>query len=38
MPDLNDDFTNSDEKLFVDLRRGKGYTGELEKINKDEVI
>ena len=25
-----------DEKLFIDLRRGKDYTGELEKINRDD--
>ena len=31
-----DYFANSDEKLFTDLRRGKGYTGELEKINRDD--
>ena len=24
------------EKLFIDLRRGKDYTGELEKINRDD--
>ena len=35
MLDLNDYFTNSGEKLFIDLRRGKGCTGEIEKINKD---
>ena len=36
LPDLNNYFTNSDEKMFIDLRRGKGYTGELEKINRDD--
>ena len=36
LPDLNDYFTNSDEKMFIDLRRGKCYTGELEKINRDD--
>ena len=35
LPDLNGYFTNSDEKLFIDLRRGKGYAGVLEKINRD---
>ena len=34
LPDLNDYFTNSDEKLIIDLRRGKAYTGQLEKINR----
>ena len=28
-------FTNTDEKVFIDLRHGKGYTNELEKINRD---
>ena len=36
LPDLNNYFTNSDEKLFIDLRPGKGYTGELEKINRED--
>ena len=36
LPDLNNYFTNSDEKLFIDLRRGKSYTGELEKLNTDD--
>ena len=36
LPDLNDYFTNSDEKIFIDLRHGKSYTGELEKINRDD--
>ena len=34
LPDWNDDFTNSDKKLIIDLRRGKAYTGQLEKINR----
>ena len=36
MPDLSDYFTNSDEKLFLDLRRGKDYKSNLEKINQDD--
>ena len=35
LPDSDDYFTNSDEKLFIDLRCGKGCTGELGKINRD---
>ena len=27
-------FTNADEKLFIDLRLGGGYTNEIEKINR----
>ena len=34
-PNMNDHFSPADETLFIDLRRGKGYTGELEKINRD---
>ena len=33
---LNDYFANADEKVFIDLRRGKGYTNEIEKINRDD--
>ena len=29
-------FTESDDKVFIDLRRGKGYTGEIEKLNSDD--
>ena len=36
LPHLNGYFANSDEKLFIDLRRAKSYTGELEKINRDD--
>ena len=35
MPDLNNYFANSIEKLFIDQRRRKGYSDELEKINRD---
>ena len=31
-----DSSTKSDERLYVDLRRGKGYTSELEKINRND--
>ena len=31
-----DYFTNSDEKIFIDLRRGKGFTGEFERVNRDD--
>ena len=31
-----DYFTNSDEKVYIDLRRGKGFTGEFERVNRDD--
>ena len=30
------DLTKSDERLYIDLRRGQGYTGELEKITRND--
>ena len=33
---LHDYFANADEKVFIDLRREKGYTNEIEKINRDD--
>ena len=32
LPKLNTIYTNSDARLFIDLRREQGYTRELEKI------
>ena len=29
-------FTKMDEKIFIDSRRGKGYTNELKKISRDD--
>ena len=29
-------FSESDEKIFIDLRRSKGYSGELEKLTRDD--
>ena len=29
-------FTTPDEKIFIDLRRRKGYTNEIEKLNRDD--
>ena len=34
LPSLSGYFRNADEKIFIDLRRGKGHTNEIEKINK----
>ena len=33
---MNEYFASRDKKLFINLRRGKGYAGELEKINRDD--
>ena len=35
MPTINEYFTNVDKKIFIDLRRRKGYTNKIEKINTD---
>ena len=29
-------FTNTDEKLYIDMRRSKGYTDEIEKLTQDD--
>ena len=29
-------FSESDEKIFIDLRRSNGYSGELEKLTRDD--
>ena len=33
-----DEFTTneSDDRILIDMRRGKGYTDELEKLNRDD--
>ena len=36
LPKMNKYFASGDEKMFINLRHGKGYTGELEKINRDD--
>ena len=36
LPTLSEYFTSGDEKIFIDLRRGKGYTNEIEKLNRDD--
>lgn len=36
LPTLNEYFKSADQQIFIDLRRGKGYTGELERINRDD--
>ena len=29
-------FTDSDKKVYIDLRRGKGHTSEFERVNRDD--
>ena len=29
-------FTDSDERVYIDIRRSKGDTGEFERINRDD--
>ena len=36
MPTLKHYFTTADEIFFIDLRRRKGYTNEIEKLNRDD--
>ena len=36
LPSQSDYFTNSDERVYIDLRRSKGFTGELERVNRDD--
>ena len=36
LPSRSDYFTNSDERVYIDLRRGKGFTGEFERVNSDD--
>ena len=36
LPSRSDYFTNSDERVYIDLRQGKGFTGEFERVNRDD--
>ena len=36
LPTMSEYFARADEKFFIDLRRGKGYTDEIEKLNRDD--
>ena len=36
LPTRNKYFTDSDERVYIDIRRSKGYTGEFEKVNRDD--
>ena len=36
LPKERNSFTNTDKKLYIDIRRSKGYTDELEKLTRDD--
>ena len=36
LPTRSKYFTSADKKIFIELRRRKGYTNEIEKLNKDD--
>ena len=35
-PNRRNYFTDSNEKVYIDIRRSKGYTSELERVNRDD--
>ena len=36
LPNRNTYFTDSDERIYIDIRRSKGYTGEFKRVNRDD--
>ena len=36
LPNMNTYFTDSDERVYIDIRRSKGFTGEFERVNRDD--
>ena len=36
LPTRNKYFTDSDERVYIDIRRSMGYTGEFERVNRDD--
>ena len=36
LPNRNTYFTDLDERVYIDIRRSKGYTGEFERVNWDD--
>ena len=36
LPNRNTYFTDSDERVYIDIRCSKGFTGELERVNRDD--
>ena len=37
LPNRTDYFTDSDERVYIDIRLSKGYTGEFERVNRDDT-
>ena len=37
LPTKSEYFTIADEKIFINLRRGRRYTDKLEKLNRDDT-
>ena len=35
-PNRNTYFTDSDKRVYIDIRRSKGYTGEFKRVNQDD--
>ena len=36
LPTISEYFTSGNKKIFIDLRRRKGYINEIEKLNRDD--
>ena len=36
LPTMSSYFTDSDERVYIDLRRSKGFTDEFERVNRDD--
>ena len=36
LPNRNTYFTDSGERVYIDIRRSKGYTGEFKRVNQDD--
>ena len=36
LPKRDDYFTDSDERIYIDIRHSKGFTGEFERVNRDD--
>ena len=36
LPNRKKYFTDSDEKVYIDIRRSKGYTSKLDRVNRDD--
>ena len=36
LPNQTDYFSDSDERVYINIRRSKGYTGEFERVNRND--